>query len=379
MSDEEDLCVDEPSVKVAHKSINLNTSDGEDICVDGPLVKAAHKTINVIMINEAHLCVDEPLVKAAHKSINLNTSDGEDICVDGPLVKAAHKAINFNVSDEEDLCVDEPSVKTGPKVKCNENDDEDLHMHVRDLDKNSLSCAKRKLSSFLAKDSAKELAEMETAGECVADISVKRRRTNITDGEKPRESNCHLRDGTEGCTQECSDNKDDCKNYLKLLPDENMNKACGDNFLSIPGSSKICEMRHPLTKKPLKNWSKSNKLLSSSSKKAMKDIEDGQSVKREQGKATFAQPALSYNEDEIYYPYVTGEAPSLGVAASSQGEFSSLMESSCHSAFAPAKVFSFAELDHLIKNILKVFKGLSFLDWTIGTLAMKIEDFKGLD
>ncbi|XP_066958812.1 uncharacterized protein [Macrobrachium rosenbergii] len=140
--------------------------------------------------------------------------------------------------------------KTGPKVKCNKNDDEDLHMHVRDLDKNSLSCAKRKLSSFLAKDSAKELAEMEMADERVADISVKRRRTNITDGEKPHESNSNLRrDGTEGCTQECSDNKDDCKNYLKLLPDENMNKACGDSFLSIPGSSKICEMRHPLTKK----------------------------------------------------------------------------------------------------------------------------------
>ncbi|XP_066958815.1 uncharacterized protein [Macrobrachium rosenbergii] len=142
--------------------------------------------------------------------------------------------------------------KTGRKVKCNENDDEDLHMHVRGLDKNSTSCAKRKLSSFLAKDSAKELAEMEMAGERVADISVKRRRTNITEGEKPHEFNSNLRrDGTEGCTQESSDNKDDCKNYLKLLPDENMNKVCEDSFSSISGSSEICKMPHPLTKKVL--------------------------------------------------------------------------------------------------------------------------------
>ncbi|XP_066969269.1 uncharacterized protein [Macrobrachium rosenbergii] len=250
MSYEKDLVVNRPSVKAAHKAIKFNMSDEEDLSVDEPSVKGAHKAINFNMSDGEDLCVDEPLVKAAHKAINFNMNDEEHLCVDEPSVKGAHKAINFNMSDEEDLCVDEPSLKTGPKVKCNKNDDEDIPMYVRGLDKNSPSCAKRKLSSFLAKGSAKELADIEVAGERVADISVKRRRTNFTEGEKPRESNSNLRrDGTEGCTQESSGNKDDCKNFPKLLPDENMNKACGDSFLSIPGSSKICKMRHPLTKK----------------------------------------------------------------------------------------------------------------------------------
>lgn len=86
----------------------------------------------------------------------------------------------------------------------------------------------------------------------------------------------------------------------------------------------------------------------------------------------FCPTSLSSDQEEIS-AYVTGKAPSLGVTASSQGDFSSLID------FASVKVFSSSELDHLVKNLFKVFKVLSFLDWTIRVLAKKIEDFKGLD
>lgn len=37
-------------------------------------------------------------------------------------------------------------------------------------------------------------------------------------------------------------------------------------------------------------------------------------------------------------------------------------------------MFSSSELDHLLKNIFKVFEIYSFLDWVIGALARRIED-----
>lgn len=36
-------------------------------------------------------------------------------------------------------------------------------------------------------------------------------------------------------------------------------------------------------------------------------------------------------------------------------------------------MFLAAELDHIIQNMFKVFEVLSFLDWTMGALAKKIE------
>lgn len=73
--------------------------------------------------------------------------------------------------------------------------------------------------------------------------------------------------------------------------------------------------------------------------------------------------------------YVPGEAPSLGVAASSRGDFSGLIDSAQRSAFSWAKtMFSALEMDHLLKSMFKVFKVFSFLEWAIGALAKKIRD-----
>ena len=61
--------------------------------------------------------------------------------------------------------------------------------------------------------------------------------------------------------------------------------------------------------------------------------------------------------------YATGSLPSLGVSASSQGDFSGLVDSSKRTSFANAKImFTTSELDHLVKDSFKAFEVVSFLD-----------------
>ncbi|MGL5405376.1 MAG: hypothetical protein ACRDAX_01060 [Propionibacteriaceae bacterium] len=119
-------------------------------------------------------------------------------------------------------------------------------------------------------------------------------------------------------------------------------------------------------------------VLSKAVRHSLKETEKWMSMKRDLGKALFAYPPSKLLRKRYRF-YVTGEAPSLGVSASSQGDFSSLIDSSRRSAFAAAKVFFTApELDHVVKNQFKLLEVFSFLDWTIGALAAKIEDCPSL-
>lgn len=93
-------------------------------------------------------------------------------------------------------------------------------------------------------------------------------------------------------------------------------------------------------------------------------------MKREQGKAAFAF-LPSRLTSRRYLSCGTGEAPSLGGAASSQGDFLGFIDSTCCSAFPLAKVmFALTELDHLMKNLCKVFEVFSFLNWTVGNTLL---------
>lgn len=77
--------------------------------------------------------------------------------------------------------------------------------------------------------------------------------------------------------------------------------------------------------------------------------------------------------------YGTGKAPSLGVPASTQGDFSMLIDSGQRSALTSAKTFfSVQEMDHLLKSIFKAFEVLSFLDWCLGAVAKKLQEFPSL-
>lgn len=107
-------------------------------------------------------------------------------------------------------------------------------------------------------------------------------------------------------------------------------------------------------------------LLSSSARKALKEMDDWLASKRELGKATLAWPPSRLVRRRCL-SYLTGEAPSLGVAA--------CIDSSRHLAFAVAKIiFSSTELDHLVRSVFQVLEVLSFLNWSIGALAKKMED-----
>ncbi|XP_066978941.1 uncharacterized protein [Macrobrachium rosenbergii] len=97
-------------------------------------------------------------------------------------------------------------------------------------------------------------------------------------------------------------------------------------------------------------------VLSTSTRKALSEADAWLSVKREQGEASFIFPPAHLSHRR-YSSHATGEAPSLGAAASSQGDFSGLINSSRGSTFSLAKVmFSSAEIDHLLRNLYKVFK-----------------------
>lgn len=91
-------------------------------------------------------------------------------------------------------------------------------------------------------------------------------------------------------------------------------------------------------------------------------------MKREQGKAAFAF-LPSRLTSRRYLSCGTGEAPSLGGAASSQGDFLGFIDSTCISAFPLVKVmFASTELDHLMKNLCKVFEVFSFLTGQLAIL-----------
>lgn len=119
-------------------------------------------------------------------------------------------------------------------------------------------------------------------------------------------------------------------------------------------------------------------VLSSSSKKALSSIESWLTEKRDMGTAVFCTLPFCLSKRRCL-TYVTGEVPSLGVTASSQGDFSSSVASSRRSSFSSSKIlFMTSELEHLTKDIFRVFEILSFLDWTVGALAKKIEDYASL-
>ncbi|XP_066981075.1 uncharacterized protein [Macrobrachium rosenbergii] len=115
-------------------------------------------------------------------------------------------------------------------------------------------------------------------------------------------------------------------------------------------------------------------VLTSSSKKALHQAENWLSEKREQGKACFSVPPSCLTR-MWYLSYAMGEAPSLGVAASSQGNFSALIDVGCGSPLASAKMFvSAQEIDHLLKSLFRSFEVLSLLDWCVGAVAKKLQD-----
>lgn len=119
-------------------------------------------------------------------------------------------------------------------------------------------------------------------------------------------------------------------------------------------------------------------VLLQSAKRVFKEAEKWLEKKRESGKAAFAVPPSKLLK--TYKFYATGELPSLGVAASSQGDFSGLVDANRRTAFSSAKIFfSSPDFDHLIKNLFKVIEVFSFLDWTIAALARKIEDCRSLE
>ncbi|XP_066981529.1 uncharacterized protein [Macrobrachium rosenbergii] len=118
-------------------------------------------------------------------------------------------------------------------------------------------------------------------------------------------------------------------------------------------------------------------VLSPAAHKSFKKMGNWLSARREQGKVSFAFPP-SCLVRKRYLSYMTGEAPSMGVSACSQGDFSILIDSSHRSSSSAKIVFSSTELDHLVKEMFKVFEVLSFLDWVVGALAKKIEDHKDL-
>ena len=113
-------------------------------------------------------------------------------------------------------------------------------------------------------------------------------------------------------------------------------------------------------------------VLSVSAKKALKEMSDWLFKKRELGKSAFACPPSCLTKRH-YSSYATGEVPSLGVAASSQGDFSGLVDPARRSAFSSAKIlFTGSELDHTVKSTFKALEVVSFLEWSIGAVARKI-------
>lgn len=81
-----------------------------------------------------------------------------------------------------------------------------------------------------------------------------------------------------------------------------------------------------------------NLVLSSSAKKELDEVEGWFSEKREQSKAVYCFPPSKLSRSSYRF-YATGEAPSLGVSAFSQGDFSGLIDSTRRSAFSSAKIF----------------------------------------
>ena len=101
-------------------------------------------------------------------------------------------------------------------------------------------------------------------------------------------------------------------------------------------------------------------VLSVSARRAIKEMSDWLSKKRELGKSAFACPPSRLTKRR-YSSYATGDLPSLGVAASSQGDFSSLVDSTRRSAFSSAKImFTGSELDHTVKSTFKALEVISF-------------------
>lgn len=120
-------------------------------------------------------------------------------------------------------------------------------------------------------------------------------------------------------------------------------------------------------------------VLSRSSKRALKMMNEWMLSKKEQGKTAFAfPPAKLASRSSLWYQ--TGESFGLGIPASSRGDFSNLVDSSRRVAMGRTKFcWSTSELDHLLKGIFRAFEVFNFLDWTLGALGRKMGLFSTTD
>ena len=119
-------------------------------------------------------------------------------------------------------------------------------------------------------------------------------------------------------------------------------------------------------------------VLSPSALKAQQDLAVWLATKRDAGKAAFAVPPSRLTKRRYGF-YNTGETPSLGVAASTQGDFSSLVDAPRRSALTSSKIlFSNSDIGHAVKSSFRGLELFSYLDWIVGCLGKKISTSESL-
>ncbi|XP_068227485.1 uncharacterized protein [Palaemon carinicauda] len=113
-------------------------------------------------------------------------------------------------------------------------------------------------------------------------------------------------------------------------------------------------------------------VLARSSKRALRVIGEWMQSKKSLGKTAFTFPPARLSSRSSVW-YATGEVLGLGVPASAQGDFSSLVDSPRRLAMRRSKIcWSSSDLDHLLKGIFRAFEVFNFLDWCLGALSRKI-------
>ncbi|XP_068205053.1 proline-rich protein 36-like [Palaemon carinicauda] len=112
-------------------------------------------------------------------------------------------------------------------------------------------------------------------------------------------------------------------------------------------------------------------VLARSSKRALRILGEWLQSKQHLGKTSFMFPPTKLASKGCVW-YATGEAPGLGVPASAQADFSSLVDSPRRTAMRRSKVcWTFSDLDHLLKGLFRAFEMFNFLDWCLGALSKK--------
>ncbi|XP_068214725.1 uncharacterized protein [Palaemon carinicauda] len=112
-------------------------------------------------------------------------------------------------------------------------------------------------------------------------------------------------------------------------------------------------------------------VLARSSKRALRVLGDWMQSKKHLGKTAFLfPPAKLASRSSVWY--ATGEVLGLGVPASAQGDFSSLVDSPRRLAMRRSKIcWTPSDLDHLMKGVFRAFEVFNFLDWCLGALSRK--------